>query len=107
MSTASAEYVATLARFAASLDLTTVPGRVREQAKLVILDTLGAGLAAVPTNLTRFFDAEVRPLLGYPEHVETISLVLLGHPLTPNFGPPRRRPLGEIAYAEAWGKPLP
>lgn len=47
--TASPEYVAILARFAASLDFAAVPGRVREQAKLVILDTLGAGLAAVPT----------------------------------------------------------
>ena len=88
------------------LEPTSVYGAVYSAIQNLLLSARALGLAAVPTNLTRFFDHEVRPLLGYPEHVETISLVLLGHPLKPSFGSPRRKPLGEIAYSEAWGKPL-
>jgi nitroreductase len=88
------------------LEPSSVYGAVYSAIQNLLLSARALGLAATPTNLTRFFDAEVRALLGYPEHVETISLVLLGHPRKPSFGPPRRRPLGEIAHSDAWGKPL-
>ena len=89
------------------LEPSSVYGAVYAAIQNLLLSARALGLAATPTNLTRFFDAEVRALLGHPEHVETISLILVGHPRTPAFGPPRRKPLEEIAYSEAWGKPLP
>jgi len=88
------------------LEPSSVYGAVYSAIQNLLLSARALGLAATPTNLTRFFDHEVRPLLGYPDHVETISLVLLGNPLKPSFGPPRRKPLEEIAFSEAWGKPL-
>jgi nitroreductase len=89
------------------LEPSSVYGAVYSAIQNMLLTARALGLAATPTNLTRFFDHEVRPLLGHPEHVETISLILVGHPLKPSFGPPRRKPLYQIAYSEAWGKPLP
>jgi len=88
------------------LEPSSVYGAVYSAIQNMLLSARALGLAATPTNLTRFFDHEVKPLFGIPDHVETISLVLLGHPVKANFGPPRRRPLDEIAFSEAWGKPL-
>ena len=92
--------------FQTLLEPSSVYGAVYGAMQNLLLSARALGLAAVPTNLTRFFDHEVRPILGHPEHVETVSLILLGHPRKGNFGPPRRKPLEEIAHSEAWGKPL-
>jgi nitroreductase len=72
----------------------------------LLLAAHGLGLAAVPTNLTRLLDHEVRPLLGMPDHVETVCLVALGYPARPARTPPRRRPLAEVAHDEIFGRPL-
>jgi nitroreductase len=89
------------------LEPSSVYGAVYAAMQNMMLTARALGLAATPTNLTRFFDNEVRALLGHPEHVETVSLILVGHPLNPRFGPPRRKQLAEIAYSEGWGKALP
>jgi nitroreductase len=88
------------------LEPSSVYGAVYAAIQNMLLTARALGLATTPTNLTRFFDNEVRALLGHPEHVETVSLILVGHPKKPAFGPPRRKPLEEIAYSEAWGKQL-
>lgn len=88
------------------LEPSSVYGAVYAAMQNMLLTARALGLAATPTNLTRFFDHEVRSILGHPEHVETVSLILVGHPLKPSFGPPRRKPLEEIAHIELWGKPL-
>ena len=87
------------------LEPSSVYGAVYAAIQNLILAARGLGIGAVPTNLTRLLDAEVKPLLGMPEHVETVSLVLLGYPKG-KFGPPLRRPLAQSAHAEQWGKPL-
>lgn len=91
--------------FKTILEPSAVYGAVYAAIQNLILAARAQGLAATPTNLTRLLDHEVRPVLGLPEHVETVSLVLVGHPRG-SFGPPRRRPLDEVAHGEAWGKPL-
>jgi nitroreductase len=88
------------------LEPSSAYGAVWAAVQNILLAARGLGLAAVPTNLTRLLDHEVRPVLGMPEFVETVILIALGHPKDPNYGPPRRRPLEEIAHSEAWGKPL-
>jgi nitroreductase len=88
------------------LEPSSAYGAVWAAVQNILLAARGLGLAAVPTNLTRLLDHEVRPILGMPEHVETVILIALGHPKDPNYTPPRRRPLAESAHLETWGKPL-
>jgi nitroreductase len=87
------------------LEPSSVYGALYAAIQNLLLAARGLGIGAVPTNLTRLLDAEVKPILGLPDHVETVSLVLLGYPVG-KFGPPLRRPLSESAHAEVWGKPL-
>jgi nitroreductase len=57
--------------------------------------------------LTKLMEAEVRGLLGYPDHVETVSMLALGRPRPPaRFGPTTRRPVSEVAHRESWGRSL-
>jgi nitroreductase len=70
----------------------------------LVLAARGLGIGAITTNLTKLMEHEVRPILGYPEHIETVSMVALGRPRPPaRFGPTTRRPVAECAHAEAWG----
>ena len=88
------------------LEPSSAYGAVWAAVQNILLAARGLGLAAVPTNLTRLLDHEVRPLLGMPEHVETVILIAIGHPARGRFGPPRRRTLGEVAHLEHWGTPF-
>ena len=87
------------------LEPSSAYGAVWAAVQNILLAARGLGLAALPTNLTRLLDHEVRPLLGMPEHVETVILIAIGHPAEGTFGPPRRRELEEVAYLEHWGTP--
>lgn len=88
------------------LEPSSAYGAVWAAVQNILLAARGLGLAALPTNLTRLLDHEVRPLLGMPEHVETVILIAAGHPADPTFGPPRRRPLEESSHRERWGTPF-
>ena len=88
------------------LEPSSAYGAVWAAVQNILLAARGLGLAALPTNLTRLLDHEVRPLLDMPEHVETVILIAVGHPAQPNFGPPRRRPLEDVAHRERWGTPI-
>ena len=88
------------------LEPSSAYGAVWAAVQNILLAARGLELAALPTNLTRLLDHEIRPILGMPEHVETVILIAVGHPQQPVFGPPRRRALGEVSHDEAWGKPL-
>lgn len=88
------------------LEPSSAYGAVWAAVQNILLAARGLGLAALPTNLTRLLDHEVRPLLGMPEHVETVILIAIGHPREGKFGPPRRRDLHEVAHQEHWGTPF-
>jgi nitroreductase len=50
---------------------------------------------------------EVNPLLGIPEEVSVLSIVPFGYPAEAvGKGKKKRKPLGEVAYNERWGKPF-
>ena len=55
----------------------------------------------ITTNHIRC-ENEVKALLGIPEDVATWALMPVGWPID-NFGPLTRRPLAEVAHADAWG----
>ena len=50
---------------------------------------------------------EVNPLLGIPEEVSVLAILPFGYPVDAvGKGQKKRKPLGEVAYHERWGKPL-
>jgi len=50
---------------------------------------------------------EVNPLLGIPEEVSILAIIPFGYPAEAvGKGQKKRKPLGEVAYNERWGKPF-
>ena len=50
---------------------------------------------------------EVNPLLGIPEEVSVLAILPFGYPAEAvGKGQKKRKPLGEVAYKERWGKPF-
>ena len=47
---------------------------------------------------------ELKPILGVPDQVFILGVIVVGRPAEAP-GPRPRRPLGELAYGEAWGRP--
>jgi nitroreductase len=64
------------------------------------------GLGSTLTTLATHFADEVRAALGIPDDVAVKAVVPIGWPARP-LGPPARKPLSEVAFADAWGQPLP
>jgi nitroreductase len=63
------------------------------------------GIGTCLTTIHKFRDAQVKELLGIPEQVETAALIPLGYPRG-RFARPARKPVHEVAYADAWGQAL-
>ena len=61
---------------------------------------LGLGTCLTTIHVRR--EAEVKGLLGIPDHVDTYALIPLGYPATP-FGPLTRKPVAEITFHDRWG----
>jgi nitroreductase len=49
-------------------------------------------------------ERELRELLGIPEHVALSACITLGVP-EGRHGPVKRKPVGEVVYDDAWGRP--
>ena len=50
---------------------------------------------------------EVNPLLGIPEEVSVLAIFPFGYPADSiGKGQKKRKPLGEVAFQERWGKPF-
>jgi nitroreductase len=50
---------------------------------------------------------EVNPLLGIPEEIVVLAILPFGFPAEAvGKGQKKRKPLGEVAYQERWGKPF-
>ena len=63
------------------------------------------GLGCVLTTLLCEREPEVRELLGIPEPWGTAAAVPIGFPLLRGHGPISRRPVGKLAFDDAWGRP--
>jgi nitroreductase len=61
---------------------------------------LGLGTRLTTAYLRR--EAEIKELLGIPEHVETVALIPLGYP-SGSFGPTSRRPAAEVTSYNRYG----
>lgn len=66
---------------------------------------LAARALGLGTVFVGIFDEEkVRALLDIPSHIRVVGLFPLGYPLEEKTAGPQRKPLGEIAFNEEWGK---
>jgi len=70
----------------------------------LLLAATALGLGSAMTTLATYDPAEVRSIAGLPEHVRPYALIPLGWPAKP-LGPPRRRPVSEIAHRDTYGTP--
>jgi nitroreductase len=68
----------------------------------IILACRAFGLGVVLTTNHIRCEGEVKALLGLPGDVSTYALMPIGYPQG-RFGPVRRRPPSEVAYADRWG----
>jgi len=70
---------------------------------LIAARALGIGGALTTMHIMR--EAELKPLLGIPDDVETCALLPLGYPRG-RFGPTSRRPWTEVTFLNRWGQPI-
>ncbi len=89
------------------LEPSSAYGAVWAAIENMVLAARALDVGVITTNLTKLMEAEVRGLLNYLEHVETVSMLALGRPRPPaRFGPTTRRPVAEVAHSEQWDQPL-
>jgi nitroreductase len=72
----------------------------------LLLAARALGYGGVLTLWQGLVDAELRTLLGVPETVALAATITIGKPMG-RHGPVRRRPLGELVYADRWDTPAP
>jgi nitroreductase len=71
----------------------------------LLLAARAHGVGGCLTTVHVRHEAEVKAALCIPEATDTYALVPLGFPRD-RFGPLRRRPVEEVAYADRWGEPF-
>jgi nitroreductase len=71
-----------------------------------LLAARALGYGGVITMWHAAVEDELRSLLEIPDGVVVAAAIPLGVPIG-NHGPVRRRPLGELVYDGAWGRPAP
>jgi nitroreductase len=72
----------------------------------LLLAAHAVGLGSTLTTLPVLGGDELAGLLGLPPEVVPVAVVPLGHLPAP-LGPPRRRPLPEVAHLDRYGTPFP
>ena len=72
----------------------------------IILACRAFGLSTLTTTNHMRCEGEVKALLGIPEDVFTYALMPIGYP-DGKFGPVKRRPVNEVAFADHWDTAWP
>ncbi len=70
----------------------------------LLLAARALGYGGVMTGFQGLVEDELRALLGIPDGVALSATITLGKP-EGGHGPVRRRPLGELVFADAWEQP--
>jgi nitroreductase len=71
----------------------------------LMLAARALGLGATLTTIHRGNEAAVKDILGIPPDVQTFAIIPVGYPLG-RWGEAPRRAVAEVAYLDAWGRPL-
>jgi nitroreductase len=69
----------------------------------LLLAATALGLGSAMTTIATADPGEVRAAVAFPDHIRPLAVVPLGWPARP-LGPPRRRPLTDVADREAFGQ---
>ena len=72
----------------------------------LLLAARALGYGGVMTGFQGLVEDELRSLLGIPAEVALSATITLGRP-EGGHGPVRRRPLDELVFDDAWGRPAP
>lgn len=64
------------------------------------------GLGTALTTVHRFYEDEVKEILGIPEEISTFAMIPVGYPLG-RWGDAKRKPYEEVTYFDEWGIPAP
>lgn len=75
-------------------------------AQNLLLAAAALGYGSSLTTLAAQAPDALRALVGLPEGVHPFAVVPVGRPAVP-LGPPRRRPVHEVAHADRFGTPFP
>jgi nitroreductase len=75
-------------------------------AQNLLLAAAALGYGSSLTTLAAQAPDALRALVGLPESVHPFAVVPVGRPAVP-LGPPRRRPVHEVAHADRFGTPFP
>jgi nitroreductase len=70
----------------------------------LLLAATALGLGSAMTTIARYDPSEVRDITGLPDSVRPYAMVPIGWPARP-LGPPKRRPVAEIAHRDQYGQP--
>jgi nitroreductase len=79
-----------------------LPASVYPAVQNLLLAATALGLGSAMTTIATADPTEVRALTGLSASVCPLAMVPLGWPAKP-LGPPRRRPVGEIAHRDTYG----
>ena len=82
----------------------TLPASVFPAVQNLLLAANALGLGSALTTLATLEAADLAAILDLPDHVRPMAVVPLGWPARP-LGPPRRRPVGEVAHRDRFGVP--
>jgi nitroreductase len=72
----------------------------------LLLAARALGYGGVLTMFHGLVDADLHALLGVPDTVFMAATITIGRPAG-HHGPVRRRPLGELVFADRWDEPAP
>ena len=81
----------------------TVPSSIFPATQNLLLAATALGLGSALTTITTAFAAEIRTLLGLPDHLTPVAIVPLGHPAR-TLGRPRREPFATHTHRERYGE---
>jgi nitroreductase len=87
--------------------ITDSPYAVSDASRAIQSMVLAAWSQGVASNWVGFHNLEaVKPLLGIPDDVDVLAIVPFGYPADAiGAGKKKRKPLGEIAHRERFGRP--
>jgi nitroreductase len=68
----------------------------------LLLAAIALGYGSALTTLALIHEDELRSLIGLPDSLRPFAVVPIGRPAR-RLGPPRRRPVGEVAHRDRWG----
>lgn len=85
------------------LDVTSHGASIYPAVQNLMLAARALGLGTTLTTIAKLYDQDIKALLGIPAAVEIAALLPLGYP-EGRFGPTRRKPVSEVAFADRWGQ---